>query len=272
MIYPGYLLNPGDMFQVDPERVLLATGAPKGRHDRRLGRMAKRRGDAILIGSKKRQIARLARTDSVWDQSTEGKDKEEEEEEKEKKKEKDSIEEDEGPLSGEQELRQLVSDARAVLSVLGERWTLERKGIIRNFQQRVWLAMSRGQKAIVSRDEALKAQTNDILSRLSRATSDSDALPSSVRLSGDDRITLDRALLAVYENPDDPTKPYATPWRPRDYMSPFAFIPRFLEVNHRVCSAVYLRHPVARPSLTEVPTPFALSEYQLAFNWYLRRR
>ena len=267
MIYPGYLLNPGDMFQVDPERVLLATGAPKGRDDRRLGRIAKRRGDAILIGSRRRQLARLARTDSVWDQSTEENDKEK------KKEKKNSAEKDEeGPLSGEQELRQLVSDARAVLDVLGERWTLERKGIIRHFQQRVWLAISRGQKAIVSREEALKAQTNDILSRLGRATSDSDALSSSVRLSGDDRITLDRALLAVYENPDDPTKPYATPWRPRDYMSPFAFIPRFLEVNHRVCSAVYLRHPVARPSLTEVPTPFALSEYQLAFNWYLRRR
>src|SRR5437763_8280251 len=29
MIYPGYMLNPGDMFQVDPERVLFAIGAPK---------------------------------------------------------------------------------------------------------------------------------------------------------------------------------------------------------------------------------------------------
>ncbi len=31
MIYPGYLLNPGDMFQVDIERVLFATGAKKGK-------------------------------------------------------------------------------------------------------------------------------------------------------------------------------------------------------------------------------------------------
>ena len=29
MRYPGYLLNPGDMFQVDPERVMFATGASK---------------------------------------------------------------------------------------------------------------------------------------------------------------------------------------------------------------------------------------------------
>lgn len=31
-------------------------------------------------------------------------------------------------------------------------------------------------------------------------------------------------------NPIDVTKPYATPWRPRDYLPPFAFIPRYLEV------------------------------------------
>ena len=29
MIYPGYLLNPGDMFQVEPEKVMFATGAIK---------------------------------------------------------------------------------------------------------------------------------------------------------------------------------------------------------------------------------------------------
>ena len=68
------------------------------------------------------------------------------------------------------------------------------------------------------------------------------------------------------------TKPYATPWRPRDYMSAFAFIPRYLEVNQNICAAVYLRHPVARPGLAEVPTPFHIETGQLAFNWYLRRR
>lgn len=32
-------------------------------------------------------------------------------------------------------------------------------------------------------------------------------------------------------NPIDVTKPYATPWRPRDYLPPFAFIPRYLEAR-----------------------------------------
>src|SRR5690348_14773840 len=42
MRYPGYLLNPGDMFQVDPERVLYATGAPKDRGLRRASRHTRR--------------------------------------------------------------------------------------------------------------------------------------------------------------------------------------------------------------------------------------
>ena len=31
MVYPGYALNPGDMFQVEPSSVMFATGAPKER-------------------------------------------------------------------------------------------------------------------------------------------------------------------------------------------------------------------------------------------------
>jgi hypothetical protein len=61
-------------------------------------------------------------------------------------------------------------------------------------------------------------------------------------------------------------------WEPKDYMAPFAFVPRYLEVNHTVCSAVYLRHPVARMGLAEVPSPFPLETGNLAFSYYLRRR
>lgn len=80
-----------------------------------------------------------------------------------------------------------------------------------------------------------------------------------------------RLLQEERENPVDESKPYATPWQPRPYMSAFAFIPRYLEVNHKICSAVYLRHPVARPGIAEVPSPFGAQTQQLAFNWYLRR-
>lgn len=61
-------------------------------------------------------------------------------------------------------------------------------------------------------------------------------------------------------------------WEPKDYMSAFAFIPRYLEVNQTIMSAVYLRHPVVRPGLAEVPSPFNFETHLLTFGWYLRRR
>ncbi|KAF3918604.1 hypothetical protein AA313_de0202836 [Arthrobotrys entomopaga] len=61
-------------------------------------------------------------------------------------------------------------------------------------------------------------------------------------------------------------------WQPRRFMNLFAFIPRYLEVNHNICHAVYLRHPVARSGSAEIPNPFNNETMQLAYNWYLRRR
>jgi hypothetical protein len=98
------------------------------------------------------------------------------------------------------------------------------------------------------------------------------SISSTESLSEEESETLREALIEARENPIDLRKPYATPWRPRPFMSAFAFIPKYLEVNQNICSAVYLRHPVARPGLAEVPTPFWEEVNQLAFTWYLRRR
>ncbi|KAF3903082.1 hypothetical protein ABW21_db0202617 [Orbilia brochopaga] len=61
-------------------------------------------------------------------------------------------------------------------------------------------------------------------------------------------------------------------WEPKRFMNLFAFIPRYLEVNHNICHAVYLRHPVARAGSAEIPNPFNNETMQLSYNWYLRRR
>ncbi|OLL21668.1 37S ribosomal protein S4-like, mitochondrial [Neolecta irregularis DAH-3] len=58
----------------------------------------------------------------------------------------------------------------------------------------------------------------------------------------------------------------------RPYLSAFAFIPTYLEVSHDVCAAVYLRHPVARPGETEVPSPYPPHLHALAYNYYIRKR
>lgn len=91
------------------------------------------------------------------------------------------------------------------------------------------------------------------------------------QLSREEMRRLSSILQADERNPVDESKPYATPWRPRPYMSAFAFIPKYLEVNQNACAAVYLRHPVARKGSAEVPTPFSYLTSQLAHNWYLQR-
>lgn len=91
------------------------------------------------------------------------------------------------------------------------------------------------------------------------------------QLSRAEMRRLSTILMADERNPVDESKPYATPWRPRPYMSAFAFIPKYLEVNQNICAAVYLRHPVARKGSAEVPTPFSYLTSQLAHNWYLQR-
>ncbi|KYK59621.1 30S ribosomal subunit S4 [Drechmeria coniospora] len=93
----------------------------------------------------------------------------------------------------------------------------------------------------------------------------------SSQLSREEMRKLGKLLQYDQENPIDDSKPYATPWRPRPFMSAFAFIPRYLEVNPNICAAVYLRHPVARKGMAEVPTPFSYLTNQLTHNWYLER-
>ncbi|GAO15759.1 hypothetical protein UVI_02043150 [Ustilaginoidea virens] len=99
----------------------------------------------------------------------------------------------------------------------------------------------------------------------------------AVRIMGESQLSreemrkLAQLLITDEENPVDESKPYATPWRPRPFMSPFAFIPRYLEVNPNICAAVYIRHPIARKGMAEVPTPFSYLTSQLTHNWYLER-
>ena len=124
-------------------------------------------------------------------------------------------------------------------------------------------------------DPAVAAAAADAQTNATQTSSNPQMRDSSKTdeyIARKDAELLAAALERARANPVDATKPYATPWKPRDFMSAFAFIPRYLEVNQKICSAVYLRHPVARPGLAEVPTPFHGETMALAFNWYLRRR
>lgn len=60
-------------------------------------------------------------------------------------------------------------------------------------------------------------------------------------------------------------------WEPRDYIAPFLFIPKYLEVDFATCSAVYVRDPLARPNQMEIPSPFPESMHALCHSFYRRR-
>ncbi|KAL4804839.1 hypothetical protein BDV18DRAFT_142648 [Aspergillus unguis] len=301
MRFPGYLLNPGDMFQVDPDRVMFATGAPKNKFERREARVERKKAEAEGEG-----------------EGAEAKEKEETE-----------AKEAEEKLDPKQTLKRLLTQAKGILSSGKEDIGAKRKQDLRGFQKVVRRVMSKSNQSTKVADD-LEAQFGELLTLLkatrikdkkgekgdkkiekSEATAKSaeakteteaKANESEAAAATDDKPTealseafrkaaenpeadvdtsqltdeecdvLKRALVQMHNNPIDHTKPYATPWRPRDYMSAFAFIPRYLEVNQNICAAVYLRHPVARPGHSEVPSPFGETVSTGAFHWYLRRR
>lgn len=283
MRFPGYLLNPGDMFQVEPERVMYATGAPK------------------------------TSTQAKAASEGESEDLEQSEESKEEAETPAPEAEDIEPARDNGEiLKDLLAQTKSILASPKDKLSANKKIDLRAFSQSVKkLLSSRNRDTILT--DSLEAQFLELQNKLnikrkgaeSKASTskpaeasavttktadsettiptlaeatDSDSLDTSpvsetaeTELSDAEFNSLYLALAEMNENPIDEAKPYATPWMPREYMSAFAFIPRYLEVNQNICAAVYLRHPVARPGYAEVPTPFSADTNGTAFAWYLRR-
>jgi len=271
MLYPGYLLNPGDMFQVEPERVLYATGAFKSAsgiplRDSETNEDSEASETALAEADAAEEAALQNSTDSAAELEAEFA----------------ATPDDDAPVDDPSSavkatLKSLRARAKALLSE-DKKKSLSGKKIIelRAFAKTIKSTMSRASSATPSTIDDLESQLSALTLRINgpAAPSPSDT-PDSAPASADtdaDSPAMQAAIAAITENPHDPSKPYATPWRPREWMSAFAFIPRYLEVNQKICAAVYLRHPVAMPGLAEVPTPFHIETGQLAFNWYLRRR
>jgi hypothetical protein len=316
MIYPGYLLNPGDIFQVEPERVMFATGAPKVRETKESADETSSPEDALSTieggssteegnGTEKTNLSRAEGESATQEEiepsaeETVGLSAEEKAESSTKEGVQSSAKEDVEPSPEEdaklakETLKRLLSQAKAIIDNNKEDLGAKRKQELRAFKSEVRRVLSRSTSKATLTDD-LEAQFEAIKKQLSIKTRGSEksekgakgaksADPSEDSMSISEVLDastltprelsqLKEALAELRDNPIDSSKPYATPWMPRDYMSAFAFVPRFLEVHPTICAAVYLRHPVARPGLAEVPTPFPESTNGLAFNWYLRRR
>ncbi|KAH9870933.1 hypothetical protein J1614_006505 [Plenodomus biglobosus] len=262
MPYPGYALNPGDMFQVEPSSVMFATGATKYQtSNARRTAKAKAAARAEEREQSGGQTPKQTSEDAAMTQS---------------KREEPTAAELKRYL---QELMQQVDE------VLAEDVKAKDKQKFRAFRQTVKKAISSWRSANPETISTLDSQFDFLKAKIaeravaSSPSSNATEAPEPL-ISEEDQAKLRSAFEKLRLetehtsawNSRNPKAPYRTPWRPRDYMSAFAFIPRYLEVNQNICAAVYLRHPVARPGLAEVPTPFHIETGQLAFNWYLRNR
>ena len=247
------------MFQVEPERVLYATGAAKDARERRAGRLFRRRSIATngpSLAEPSPPPEAPSSSDAAPDTDFKG------------------------------VLTELIRSAKAILGATSATISAKRKQDLRAFKRNLQKTLSRQSFLSESLDPRILELASSLGISSPASSSSSTAPPASqditssfkpkvaaaVALSKPDASVIREALITARENPIDDSKPYATPWRPREWMSAFAFLPRYLEVHHKICSAVYIRHPVARPGLAEVPTPYGLETNALAFNWYLRRR
>lgn len=297
MKHPGYMLNPGDMFSVDPDQVLFATGKPKD-YEERMAKLEK-----MFAEQAAREMAAAEESGSDKDEAAEGGDTESKEETLDKPTEETPEGEkpkEETPEAGK--LEEETSEGEKVKEEKSEEGkpkeetpergrpkeetpegekskeeTPEGKVSVPEQTPTPEEGASEEETQTVKKPPPVEATIVEPVSNASPggATPQAELVSAQPNRDGaGDKTATDPQEKEEVDpnNPLDPSKPYMTPWQPRDYLSPFAFIPRYLEVNFNTCHAVYLRHPVARPAQSEVPSPFGPDTQQLAFHWFLRRR
>ncbi|KAI1112446.1 alpha-L RNA-binding motif-containing protein [Nemania sp. NC0429] len=268
--YPAYRLNPGDMFQVDPERVLYATGKSKlpARLLKRRSPSAKTTGAAEEVSEE--EVETAAEEESAAEAAAP-------EQDPDTTDAPEPVPVDMAPTR--KQIQSLTKEVKALLREDGLSASQKRR--MRFFINSAKPLLSRAGRPNANAAEITK-ELSTLVAELDLGANSSEETPAERSSDPLDGLTdaeakqlekrMEAHMREEEENPFDASKPYVTPWRPRDYMAPFAFIPQYLEVNQNICSAVYLRHPVARRGSAEVPTPYPLGVNQLAFNWYLRRR
>ncbi|KAK2006350.1 S4 domain-containing protein [Colletotrichum eremochloae] len=330
MRYGAYKLNPGDMFQVDIDSVLYATGRAKtpahakflagedwasknALQDSKEGKSrildpeaSEQAAADTPVEAEAEAAAEAAVEAAVEEADATAAAAEGSEDASAASTEESAVSEEERRAAHHKQLKALVRSAKSLISD-GEGLNPRKKRQLRAFMTEAKRVISSSGR--VTDDEAASNDPNAVMNNLSAMLKDfklegtqveaiaaegaeqqtahkekadvqaiTDLVSSKkVReqidgLSRGEQKALAELLRQDAENPIDESKPYWTPWEPRRYMAPFAFIPRYLEVNQNICAAVYLRHPVARRGMAEVPTPFPYETNQLAFNWYLRRR
>ncbi|KAI1335577.1 alpha-L RNA-binding motif-containing protein [Xylariaceae sp. FL0016] len=268
--YPAYRLNPGDMFQVDPERVMYATGRTKTPHhinQSKAHESTPRKGQEPDLSSTETETETVAPEIEQDPDTTDAPEADPEVMKAAKNLSKEHI------RQAASRVKELLKDEKF--------WGVAEKQRLREFLKGTKQMLAQAGRPSTSAQEI----TDELSSMVAELKLDSGESSGTQTRSFDDPINslsesefeelnrrMEQHIREERENPIDPSKPYVTPWKPRPYMAPFAYIPKYLEVNQNICAAVYLRHPVAKNGFAEVPTPYPNEVSQLAFNWYLRRR
>lgn len=314
MTHPSYLLNPGDMFQVDREFVLFATGkkkTSKSLQDPNASNSGKTAKETEEAEAEPEEEA-AADKDAAGEAEAKAEEPAADPERTTKQLKflsrlaKKVIEADKDTLKvrKKQRLRQFIKEARATMSKMGRAGAgaetaaanVDLVTSINDMLKELTIqdpnAAAKAEEAggFTAQEASDAKEAADAEKKAAAAAASPPPTPAapqkaeqkdetkdgkkkwSFTLTEKELASMKAELEDYHDNPWDPTKRYATPWQPRPYMSAFAFIPRYLEVNQNICAAVYLRHPVARRHYAEVPSPFPPNVMQLAFNWYLRRR
>lgn len=295
MIYPGYLLNPGDLFQVEPEAVLQCTGTVESRWSFRTETVPPSKKTLANQRRLKRKEARLAAADAAESENASAAEAEEETEdlspEEELTEEEATVDESDPGAATKKKLLSLRSDAINFEKKppKGKKLTAKQRQEVRAFLKTLKSSISRAKSIEASAVDELETQWQSMSTKIKGAkgdapTSSEDAVradeadpgpssspPVGSTGSGQTSMTLPNGE-PIPTGPDGRQVRTGPDWTPKRYMSAFAFVPRYLEVNQSIFAAVYLRHPVCKPGFAEVPTPFHPETGQLTFNWYLRRR
>lgn len=254
-----------------PEKVLIATGAPKNQrpdrdYDPTIFGFAPKEKTQQLGGAKAEEaVAEVAEETAASEEAPVEEDMVDEDLDAESQ----AIEDSDPAKDIKKQIMELRTKTKTLLTNPPKKLSGGLKQDLRAFSKSLKTTLSRAASTDATTMDELEADFASLSERAS-ATPAPVAAPASE--AKPDSTSKKSKQSNYVSNPRDDTKPYHTPWRPRDFMSAFAFIPRYLEVNQNICSAVYLRHPVAKPGLAEVPTPFHPETGQLTFNWYLRRR
>ncbi|KAF9074737.1 hypothetical protein BDP27DRAFT_1213996 [Rhodocollybia butyracea] len=107
---------------------------------------------------------------------------------------------------------------------------------------------------------------------------------ANTRLKPGDMISVDHQAIRFFKpsrdeytdnvNKEDPKSAVLTPFHLPLYASPWLFVPAYIEPNFGTCSAIYVRHPTARPGYSEIPTPYDADGeiMRLTWEWYSKRR